>query len=189
VKAVISGELRRLAADDRGGIHIALFCLMGLAVSAVIAASAVSWMLQSYNVTKTKASLDHALDAASLDINRTEASLGRLVWDSPKGTATFYTYFRKNLRLDSSNMPQPGSYLTQPPIVHHLEFVTSTEYPYLLRRSITVYGDTADEVTRQVEVTIYGPSIVAIVEVRQRLIGQHRSEPIVVSGASNVRFK
>jgi hypothetical protein len=163
--------------------------LLGLMSCAFIWVIAINWMLQTYNSNKTKPLIDHATHAASLDFVPSEAALGRLVWDTTAGTNDFYKYLRMNLKLDSSNNPVAGSHLMQAPVVHDFEFVSNPTYPYVLNRSLIVYAGSTNETIRNVNVTIYGPSIVAIVEVRQNLIGLGRSEPIVLSSVASVRFR
>ena len=157
--------------------------------SVFVWATAFNWMLQTNSTNKTKSLLDHATHAAALHIVPTEAAIGRIVWDSAKGTADFYRYLQLNLKLDGTLEPLPGSHLKHRLIVHHLEHVTNPSYPYVLSRSLTLYNGTLDATVRQVQVTIYGPSIVAIIEVRQPLIGYGRSEPIVLSSVASIRFQ
>ncbi|WP_174349698.1 hypothetical protein [Paenibacillus sp. JMULE4] len=70
-----------------------------------------------------------------------------------------------------------------------LEYVTNPTYPYVLNRTITVHSSTDRQTTRSVNVTIYGPSIVAIIEVNRSLLGQPHSEPVVLSSVASVRFR
>lgn len=131
--------------------------------------------------------MDIATHAAALDIDLNEAAQGRITWDPVKGTASFYSYLRKNLVLDSNNNPLPGSYLMTAPIVHYLGLVTNSSYPYNYLKSVTLHPSTSQQVIRNVQATLYGPSIVAIVEVRQKMTGQAVDEPIVISSISSIR--
>ncbi|WP_218092777.1 hypothetical protein [Paenibacillus solanacearum] len=175
--------------NERGGVHVLLFGLMGMIFSAFVWVTAFNWMLQTNSTNKTKSLLDHATRAAALNLIPAEAALGRIVWDPGKGTADFYRYLQLNLKLDGSLVPLPGSHLKERLIVHRLEHVTNPSYPYVLSRSLTLYSGTSDAIVRQVQVTIYGPSIVAIIEVRQPLLGYGRREPIVLSSVASMRFR
>ncbi|CAG7651343.1 hypothetical protein ACFQI7_27425 [Paenibacillus allorhizosphaerae] len=175
--------------EQRGGVHILLFSLLAILAMIWMWVVVVNWMLQTVVTDKTKPLLDHATHAASLDIDPVLAAKGSLVWNTVAGTNSFYKYLRLNMRLDSTNTPVNGSYLSQAPVVHYLEFVTNPSYPFIIHRSIVANGGTSMQVTRNVDVTIYGPSIVAIVEIRQNLIGFGRQEPIVISSVASVRFR
>lgn len=188
-KAAIKWKLRELVSNEHGGVHILLFCLMGMIAIALIWVTAINWMMQTYNMNKTKPLIDHATKAAALNIDRSEAALGRLVWDSAAGTDTFYTYLRLNLKLDASLKPISGSHLTEAPTVRLLEFVTNPTYPYVLYRSVQINPGVSNEVTRNIDVTIYGPSVVAVVEVSQQPFGGGQKEPILLSSVANVRLR
>ncbi|WP_010502161.1 hypothetical protein [Paenibacillus elgii] len=185
----LRAEAYGLLKDEKGSAHLLLFGLLGMMTAVFIWVIAFNWMMQTYGMNKTKPLLDRAAHAASLDIVPEEAALGRLVWDSTKGTDDFYRYLRLNLKLDSDLTPKEGSHLREAPVVHHLEFVTSPAYPYVLQRTVTVYTGTAKQTTRSVQVTIYGPSVVAIVELNRPLLGLSRSEPVVLSSVASVRFR
>ncbi|MBU7316409.1 hypothetical protein [Paenibacillus oleatilyticus] len=185
----LGAEAYGLWKDEKGSAHLLLFGLLGMMTAAFIWVIAFNWMMQTYGTNKTKPLLDRATHAASLDIVPEEAALGRLVWDRTKGTDDFYRYLRLNLKLDSDLTPGEGSHLREAPTVHHLEFVTSPAYPYVLQRTVTVHTGTAKQTTRSVQVTIYGPSVVAIVETNQPLLGLSSSEPAVLSSVASVRFR
>ncbi|WP_274361873.1 hypothetical protein [Paenibacillus thermotolerans] len=182
--------MSRYVCNERGGAHVLLFGLMAVMFAVSLLVVSLNWMLQSTNKTKTKLVLDRAVHAAALNIDPTEAALGRLVWDQASGTADFYTYLSMNLKLDPFGEPGPGSYIARSPVVHLLEFVSLPSYPSVVRRSVTVRIGTPEETVRNIDVTVYGPSLVAIVEVEQRMIGASgRTEPIVLSSVANVRFR
>lgn len=181
--------MNQLLGKEEGSAHLLLFALFGIMTAAFLWITAFNWMMQTHSLSKTKPLLDRATHAASLDIDRREAALGRLVWDSVRGTDDFYKYLRLNLKLGADLTPLPGSHLTEAPIVHLLEFVTSQAYPQVLSRTITVYSGTDRQTTRSVNVTIYGPSVLAIIEVNRTLLGQRQSEPLIISSVASVRFR
>ncbi|MGF9712091.1 hypothetical protein [Paenibacillus naphthalenovorans] len=181
--------MKKLLRREEGSAHLLLFALFGIIAAAFLWVTAFNWMMQTHSLTKTKPLLDRATHAASLNIDKREAALGRLVWDSARGTDDFYKYLRLNLKLGPELTPLSRSHLKEAPIVHHLEYVTNITYPYVLNRTITVHSSTDRQTTRSVNVTIYGPSIVAIIEVNRSLLGQPHSEPVVLSSVASVRFR
>jgi hypothetical protein len=180
---------RVLFREQRGGVHIILFTLLSILAMVWMWIVLFNWMLQTVVTDKTKPLIDHATHAAALDIDPVQAAKGLLVWNSTAGTNSFYKYLQLNMKLDSVNNPVVGSYLSQVPVIHVLEFVTNSSYPFVIHRSITANPSTSLQVTRNVDVTIYGPSVVAIVQIRQNLIGLGRQEPIVLSSVASVRFR
>jgi hypothetical protein len=176
--------------NERGGAHILIFALLAVVFSISLLVVSINWMLQSTNKTKTKLVLDRATHAAALNIDPVQAALGKLVWDQAGGIADFYKYLSLNLHLDEHGQPLPGSYLDEAPVVHLLEFVSLPSYPAVVRRTVVVNEGTEDAIVRNVVVTVYGPSVVAVLEVRQRIIGgSGRSEMIVLSSVASVRFR
>lgn len=183
-----TSKARNIINDEHGGAHILVFVLLASTMLVLINIIALNWMMQSSVHGKTKTALDQATRAAAMDVDEIEKARGRIVWDTLNGTSNFYKYLRLNMNLDTSNNPLTGSYLTTAPVVHVFEEVSAPSYPHSINRSITLYPGTQDETTRNVAVTIYGPSILAIVEVRQPMIGLNRSEPLVLSSVSSIRF-
>jgi|GEM_PF-2258338 len=180
-------NISNLASNERGGAHIALFALLAVGFTVLLFVTSVQWMLQSSNKTVIKLALDRSTHAAALRYDPLEAAYGRLVWDERQGEDDFYVTLRQNLKLDSLGNPQTGSRLESAPVVHLLEFMTAPAYPAELRRTVIVNAGHETETIRNVEVTIYGPSVVAVVEVHQRVRG--KLEPIVLSSVASVRFR
>lgn len=174
--------------NERGGASVLLFGLLAVVFSALLFVTTIGWMLASHNKTKTKLALDQATHAAAMNVDPTEAAYGRLVWVEGAGRADFYKYLSLNLRLDSLGEPAAGSHLTEAPVVHMLEFVSLASYPGTVARSVVVDAGESTETVRSVDVTIFGPSVVAIVEVHQRMSGG-RVEPIVLSSVASIRFR
>jgi hypothetical protein len=173
--------------DSRGGAHVYIFGLLSIGGIMIIFIISLNIALEYTNKNHTKPLIDIATHAAALDIDLNEAAQGRITWDTVKGTASFYSYLRKNLHLDSNNNPIQGSYLTAAPIVHYLGLVTNSSYPYIYVKSITLHPSTAQQVVRKTQATLYGPAVVAIVEVQQKMYGQSADEPIVISSISSIR--
>ncbi|MGI2295533.1 hypothetical protein [Paenibacillus sp. GXUN7292] len=186
---MMAKRISNILQDQRGGVHILVFSLLAIISLTFIWMMALNFMLQSSSMNKSKLALDQATHAAAMEINRQQAARGVLVWNSTQGRDHFYRYLRLNMKLDSLNKPLPESFLNHDPIVHVLEGVTAASYPSQISRSITLYAGTRDQITRNVTVTIYGPSVLAIVEVRQGLMGKRRTEPILISSVSSIRFR
>jgi len=182
-------KLRFLLKDSSGGAHVYIFGLLAIGGIMFIFIVALNAMLQYSNQDHTKPLIDIATHAAALDIDPIQAALGHIVWDTSKGTASFYFYLRKNLHLDNYNAPLPGSYLTEALIVHYLGFIMNSAYPYDYFKSITLYAGTSQQTTRTIHTIIYGPSVVAIVEVRQKMFGEAASEPIILSSVASARMR
>jgi len=179
--------VRWVRLNERGGAHVLMFALLAVVFSVLLTVTSLEWLLLSVNKTKTKLALDRATHAASLMIDPLEAAYGRLAWDEIEGERQFYRLLRLNLRLSEEGAPTEGSYLPTSPVVHSLEFVDFPVYPSVLRRTVVVDEGERTETTRNVEVTVYGPSVVAIVEVRHSL--REGLEPVVLSSVSSVRFR
>lgn len=175
--------------NEYGGAHIYIFGLLALGGMTVIFIVSLNVALQYTSKDHTKPLIDIATHAAALDIDLSEAAEGRITWDVNKGTASFYSYLRKNLHLDPNNMPEQGSYLSVAPIVHYLGLVTNSSYPFTYVKSITLHQSSAQQLTRKIQTKLYGPSVVAIVEVQQKMYGQAVDEPIVISSVSSIRYR
>jgi len=173
--------------NERGGIQVLILGLFAVAAMILLFVVSVNVSLHMAARGGAKDYLDIATAAAALDIDETEASYGRLVWNETKGTATFYKYLQLTFRLDSNNEPQSGSFLRKAPVIHYLGFVTNASYPYTYTKSIKVHGDTDKETIRSIEATLYGPSVVAIVEIEQNMYGESDAEPIVIPSVSSIR--
>jgi hypothetical protein len=183
----IKQKVRFINRDTFGGAHVYIFGLMAIGGILILFIVSLNIALQYTNKDHTKPLIDFATHAAALDIDLNEAAQGRIVWDTNKGTASFYNYLRKNLHLDSNNIPLQGSYLTSVPTVHYLGFVTNISYPYTYSKSIVLYQSTSKQTVRSIQATLYGPSVVAIVEVQQKMYGQAQDEPIIISSVSSMR--
>ncbi|HZG78893.1 MAG TPA: hypothetical protein VEZ72_23780 [Paenibacillus sp.] len=176
-----------LRADERGGAHVLLFALLAAMCAVMLLATSIGWMTLSANKTKSKLALDRSTHAAAQRIDLMEAAHGRLVWDETAGRAEFERFLRLNFGLDAAGQPTEGSRLDAAPVVHRLEFVTAPAYPATIRRTVVAREGTEQATTRRVDVTVYGPSVVAIVEVHQLVRGG--LEPIVLSSVASVRFR
>ena len=176
-----------LLANERGSAHVLLFALLAAVFGVLLFVTSIEWMLQSANKTKSKLALDRAAHAAAVHVDLTEAAFGRLAWDEDAGRAEFDRFMRLNFGLGADGRPTDGSWLEFPPVVHRLEFVEAPAYPATIRRTVVTHEGETTETTRHVDVTVYGPSVVAIVEVHQRVRGE--PEPIVLSSVASVRFR
>jgi hypothetical protein len=175
--------------SERGGVHILLTALLAIVPAVLLWGTAWNWLLHAHTISKSKPMLDQATRAASMSIDPVQAAMGRIVWNATEGRAEFYRYLRLNFKLAADLSPLPGSPLEAAPIIHRLEYVESPSYPYTLTRTVTVHAGTARQTTRSVKVTLYGPSVVGIIELSRTQLGQGREEPIVLSSVASVRFR
>jgi hypothetical protein len=180
-------DILLLLQNSQGGTHVYIFGLLALGGILILFIISLNIALQYTNKNHTKPIIDIATHAAALDIDLNEAAQGRIVWDTNKGTASFYSYLRKNLHLDNNNIPLQGSYLTIAPIVHYLGLVSNSSYPFTYVKSITLHPSSAQQTVRRIQAILYGPSVVAVVEVQQKMYGQIADEPIVISSVSSIR--
>lgn len=178
---------KRFRSDERGGAEVLVLALFGAVFAVILLVASTEWMLQSVNKSRSKLALDRAAHAAALYTDREAQAYGRLEWDESAGRAAFEQLMRLNFQLDEHLSPIEGSRLEAAPVVHALEFVTADVYPARISRTVVVRAGQYGETTRRVDATIYGPSVIAVVEVHQRVRGV--PEPIVLSSVASVRFR
>ncbi|MEK8132237.1 hypothetical protein WMW72_30495 [Paenibacillus filicis] len=175
--------------SERGGVHILLMALLAIIPAVLLWGTAWNWLLHAHTISKSKPMLDQATRAASMSIDPVQASMGRIVWNETEGRSEFFRYLRLNFKLAADLKPLPGSPMDAAPVIHRLEYAESPAYPSTLTRSITVHAGSDRQTTRSVQVTLYGPSVVAIMEFGRQQLGQGREEPIVLSSVASVRFR
>lgn len=180
--------MNKLWTDHRGGIDFMILSLLSLLITTLMWVTGFNWMNQMLLKQQLKLAADHAARAAAQDIDTTQLLQGKLTWNAVAGTSDFYVYLQRNLKLDSSNRSSGGyiraGYKVDVPL---LEFVSSPFYPYTLSRSVTLYGGTVNQTTRKVDVTIYGPSIVAVLGAPYFNMGSARQDAIVISTVASIR--
>lgn len=176
-----------LICDERGGAAVLVLALLALSVISVLTVTSFNVSVQYSARNAVKPILDVATHAASLDIDMEQASIGRIVWDATRGTATFYNYLYRNLKLNPDGQPISGSRVSGTPIVHVLSSITAASYPYDYSITVTVRSGSPQQTIRHLQTRIYGPSVVAVVEFNQSQLGGIPSEPIVISSASSIR--
>lgn len=184
-----AARLRAFRRNEQGGMAILLIALLAVVSLTALWLMTFNWGRQTLILNKTKPIVDQATRAASLDVDPGELGEGRLAWDEAAGAASFRTYLYRNLRLNADGAPEDDSPLDRPPVVHTLEFVAAPSYPFKLHRSVTLHAGTGEETTRGVDVTLYGPSVFAVVEFFFRGLGESREEPVVISSVSSIRYR
>ncbi|MEO3944985.1 hypothetical protein [Gorillibacterium sp. CAU 1737] len=175
--------------NEKGGVALLLLALLAVVSLTLLWLASVNWSKQTLAVDKAKPILDLATRAASLDIDEEQLAEGKLLWNEAAGRATFYEYLHRNLYLDGEGDPLPGSFLSAKPNVLALEFVSAPAYPSTLHRQVPHYVGTKDAVLRTVDVTIHGPSVLAVVEFRISSIGRGGEEGLLISSVSSIRFR
>jgi hypothetical protein len=178
---------RMLISDNRGGAAVLVLALLALSLCTVFTVTSFNVSVQYSSRNAIKPILDVATHAASLDIDMEQASFGRIVWDASRGTATFYNYLYRNLKLSSNGQPLSDSRVSGAPIVHVLSSITAASYPYDYSIAVTVRSGSPQQTIRHLQTRIYGPSVVAVVEFNQSQLGGMPPEPIVISSASSIR--
>ncbi|MCL6457952.1 MAG: hypothetical protein K6T85_08095 [Gorillibacterium sp.] len=182
-------RLQSFKLNEQGGIHILVLGLLAIITLTVIGLASVNWGIHTLSMNKAKPLLDQSTRAAALNIDSSAAVLGLINWNEAKARNDFYRYLQLNFRLDDNNQPLGHSFIATEPVVHVLEFVTAAQYPHALHQSISLYPGGTDATIRMVDVTLYGPSVLAIVEFRIRRLGSSQLEPLVISSVSSVRFR
>lgn len=183
--------MSKLWHDQTGSVHILVIGLFSLMMSILFFIVSFNWMHQIASINQVKPALDHATRAAALDIDMEEAVQGRLVWDQVKGTESFFKYLKLNLELDSELQPLASSYLAlgHPLTIRSLEYITAPSYPASISRSVTIHKDSSNETERDVKVTIYGPSILAVIEFQLKNLGQSETYSELIPSVSSVRLR
>jgi len=180
---------RSVCKNEEGGAAVLLITLLAILSLTALWLASVNWSKHALTLDKAKPILDQATRAASLDVDPAALGEGRLVWNEEAGKRSFTAYLYRNLRLDEDGNPLDGSMLAAPPLIHSLEFATAPAYPFTLHRSVELYAGTEDETVRVVDVTLYGPSVLSIVELRTKSIGSGRLEPLILSSVSSIRYR
>ncbi|MBC8079092.1 MAG: hypothetical protein H7X86_02020 [Gorillibacterium sp.] len=178
-----------LKKNEQGGIHVLAMGLLAIITLAVVGLASINWGIQTLTISKAKPLLDQSTRAAALNIDSNAMVMGLIQWNEADGKADFYRYLQLNFRLNENNQPLRNSFIATEPVVHVLEFITASQYPYSLHRSISLYSGGTKATIRTVDVTIYGPSVLAIVEFNRKKLGSSELEPIVVSSVASIRHR
>lgn len=93
---------------------------------------------------------------ASLQIDDEEKSRGRLIIDSVMARAVFEESLQRNLNLDSSLSPQPGSPVTSAVRIRHFEILDERNSSFPMLYENATYG---------LVQWVYGPAVVSVIEI------------------------
>lgn len=173
--------------SERGSAHI-LVLVLGM-IPFLLLLFVVLWQQgQSSSLkTLTKLAIDRATHAASLYFDSNAWAMGEWVWDEAEGRKAFLDSLQKNLYLDASLQPLGSrSRLSAKPIIHELTFVTQDTYPMRWQRTYPVLDGDGQWIQRRIDVVLYGPAVVAVVEVRSRIATIDRS--VLLTSVAGVRI-
>lgn len=133
--------------------------------------------MRSYSAT-----IDACHDAAVPLV--TEMAEGRIVFDETKGLTNFKHALRSTLMLNSDLSPKENSIFAAPIKIVGMIFVGDDKvpkdiygfaiYPYVFQQNVVYRGQTIT-----VKETLYGPSVIGIIEVAYRVKG----EPVTIKQA------
>lgn len=163
---------------------------------------------------KIKNDLNRAVHAASLSIDKQQLAKGFIKLDTitpgRRAQDMFYRYLRLNMDLDNSNKALPSSILSegQEVTIHELIYVdleegsitnlestpSSCTYIYSppisrVSCSITLNEGTSTQITRTVDQTLIGPSVVAIISAQHEGVGMLNDEPYLIPAVQEVIFR
>lgn len=173
--------------NQGGNVHILLIGLLASMFLTTVFVVALQLFQATSLKSWSKLALDQATHAAMLSVDHMQAAHGKLVWNEAEGESFFWELLAKNIKLDATFQPAPTSRLRHKPHIHLLEFVRAATYPFTFRRIITVDDEDGQKITRTIDVTVYGSSVVAVMEVHYPFGGGVRS--IVIPSVASVRYR
>ncbi|MFC5402420.1 hypothetical protein [Cohnella soli] len=201
----------KIVGNQRGGVGVMIIYIISMLLSVLVMARCLDYIQMYKTQNRLKNKLNVAVHAGSLSIDEVQLSQGNFKLDiSTPGTRVqdmFYKYLRMNMRLDNSNVALPGSPLKEGSVVNIDELLyvdyeagtitnlntkpTSCTYSSAASRvtcSVTLNPSSPLQVTRTVNETIVGPSLVAIVDSVHEGIGSIMNEPLLIPAVQEVYF-
>jgi hypothetical protein len=198
--------------NERGGVSVMVLSLIGMMFCILVMVVALDYIFLYNKSNKLKNDLNAAVHAASLSIDETQLSQGyfKLDMNTPVRRAKdmFIYYLRANMKLDMNNDSLPGSRITANKKVNIDELVyvdyeamrieNMNNKPSTCRIvsatanvtcEVTLNAGTATEITRTVNQTIIGPSVIAIVDTYHDGIGFLSNEPLLLTAVQEVYFR
>lgn len=202
----------KILGNEKGGIEVMLMSLMALLFCTLLFTMSIDYILLSKNQNKLKNDLNRAVHAASLSIDKQQLSEGFLKLDTttPEKSAQemFFRYLRSNIGLDTSNeglgnsIIGDGTSLMVNELVYVnwesrvIENLNTTPSSCILDVSnikvsctVTLNQGTDKEISRIINQTVIGPSIVAVVSTAYSGIGIISDEPLLIPAVQEVIFR
>ncbi|MBO7745820.1 hypothetical protein I8J29_16550 [Paenibacillus sp. MWE-103] len=201
----------KILGNERGGVSIMIFSILALLFSVIVMVYCLDYILLYSTQNKLKNDLNAAVHAGSLSIDEVELAEGNFKLDTitPGISAQdmFYKYLRLNMGLDLNNIAVAGSKLKPGTPVHVDELVyidyeagtlfnlgknpTTCSYSLIASRitcAVTLNNGSSTKITRTIDETIVGPSIVAVVDTIHESIGSLSNEPLLLPAVQEVYF-
>jgi hypothetical protein len=198
--------------NQRGGVSVMVISLIGLMSCILIMVVCLDYIFLYNKTNKLKNDLNAAVHAASLSIDETQLSLGFFKLDTTtpgrRAQDMFYKYLQANMLLDANNNSLPGSRIKANTKVNidelvYVDFETRTITNMNTKPTscsivistatvscnITLNAGTSTEITRTVNQTVIGPSVVAIVDTYHEGIGSLSNEPLLLPAVQEVYFR
>ena len=130
-------------------------------LSIIIIAFVYAWLYQEQNQewdlqrNLLKDANNFAAHDAALQIDDAEKSRGRLIIDSVLARAVFEDSLRRNLGLDASLTPRPGSPILSNVRILHFEILDESNATFPMLYQNPTYGITQ---------WVYGPAVISVIE-------------------------
>lgn len=197
--------------NERGGIAVMVFTLIAMIFSILVMVVCLDYIMLYNTQNKIKNDLNAAVHAGSLSIDETQLSQGYFKLDitTPglRAQDMFYKYLQANLKLDTNNKALPGSRIAPNTTVNIDELLyvdyeagtitnlntkpTSCSYSNLTKTvtcSIILNAGTGIQITRTIQETLIGPSIVAIIDTYHEGIGGLTNEPLLIPAVQELYY-
>ncbi|MCF2940576.1 hypothetical protein L1N85_19470 [Paenibacillus alkaliterrae] len=202
----------KILGNERGGIAIMLMSLIAMLFCIIVFVVVLDYIMLYKDQNKLKNDLNRAVHAASLSIDEVQLSQGfyRLDTTTPGTRAQdmFYRYLRLNMGLDNTNHALASSVIPLNATVNISELIyvdweskvlvnmNSTPTSCTLNSTtsqvscaVTLNGGSATQITRTINQTVIGPSVVAIINTYHDGVGPMANEPLLIPAIQEVYFR
>lgn len=198
--------------NERGGIEMMIFSLIAMIFCVIFLAAVLDYIKLYTTQNKLKNDLNIAVHAASLSINKLQLSEGYFKLDvtTPRYRTQdmFYRYLRSNMGLDSSNIALSNSIIPKNAEVKVNELVyvdweeksivnlstsptscTLNSVDSKVVCAVTLNSGSSKEISRSIDQTVVGPSVVAIISTEYDGIGFFSNETLLIPAVQEVYFR
>ncbi|WP_169091060.1 hypothetical protein [Paenibacillus sp. PL91] len=202
----------KILGNERGGIAIMLMSLIAMLFCIIVFVVVLDYIMLYKDQNKLKNDLNRAVHAASLSIDEEQLSQGfyRLDTTTPGTRAQdmFYRYLRINMGLDNTNKALASSVIPENETVNISELLYvdweskvlvnmhSTPTSCTLNTTtskvtcaVTLNGGTSTQITRTINQTVIGPSVIAIINTYHKGVGPMANEPLLLPAVQEVYFR
>ncbi|OME78654.1 hypothetical protein BK120_23225 [Paenibacillus sp. FSL A5-0031] len=202
----------KILGNERGGIAVMVMSLIAMVFCITVFVVVLDYIMLYKDQNKIKNDLNRAVHAASLSIDELQLSKGFLRLDTTTpGTRAqdmFYRYLRSNMGLDDTNKAIESSVIPLNTTVNINELLyvdwesrvlvnmnssptscTLDSSIYKVSCEVTLNGGTATQITRTINQTVIGPSVVAIISTFHEGVGSMNNEPLLIPAVQEVIFR